>query len=211
MKKIFKVIMIICIALLSIYTLIYITYSGGFGSKMQYYFWKGLHHIQNPKNEATAEIVINLKKPSQLIENSSMPDSWMHTYTWQPIEEKNEKMWHLGLQSYRPPNPFRYLRLKVILDDITFTIPNFLIMYIEFKDYRNLELRIKHPGTHGINTIKIYAIEAQPIIKHGKVLPRNLDYDFAIEQHNKLASIFNKLGFARNIQTDIIEKIDSNK
>jgi hypothetical protein len=210
MKKIFKISMLTCFMLLSFYILIYITSAGGFGPKVQYYFWKGLYYIQNPKGEATAEIVIDLKNVSQFIQNNSTADAWMHPFIWRTMNELQSEEGHLGLQSYLPGNPFAYLNLKVILNDVHFTIPNFLVMHIHFKDYYNINSRIKHPELHGIDSIRISCLEGQPIIKNGEVFSSRLDYDFAIEQHQKLALIFNNLGFTRDIKADEANKIDRN-
>jgi hypothetical protein len=211
MKRVFKYILLTCLILFIIYILICVALAGGVGQKPWYYLWKGIYRIQNPNNIPVAEIVIDLYKTSAFIQNNTKPDAYMHPYTWWTMEQQNSEDGHLGLQSYMPRNPFSYLNMKIILNDISFTIPNFLILYINFKDYYLPEVRAKHPELQGINSIKIYCIECQPTIKNGTVIQRKLDYDFAIEQHKKLASIFDSLGFTRDANADGLKKIKMNK
>jgi hypothetical protein len=118
---------------------------------------------------------------------------------------------HLGIQSLLPYNPFSYFKLKIILEDTTLIIPNFLILYVDFKDFYNEEYRMKNPVPNGINAIRIYCIDRQPTLTNDKPFHRRTDYDFAISQHQKLATIFDNLGFFRDVKADEKEKININE
>ncbi len=210
MHKIFKLICVSSALIIFFVVAIYFASQGFLGPKLQYHFWKSLYNYQNPKNKPFGEIVIDLNEGTEFIKQNSSSDIQLKPFTWWTGLYQSSENGHLGLQTILPQNPFAYYKLKIILNNTTLTIPNFLILYVRFKDFYNEEYRIKNPNPNGIDSIEIYSIGKEIFFDSNNPFQRKNDYNSAFSQHQALTSMFDNLGFKRNPKLDEIEKIDIN-
>jgi hypothetical protein len=203
MKKIAKILFWIFLIGFLFFIVFIILVNGGFGDRAQFYCIKAMYHVINPEGKPTAEIVIDLKKDHKFIMNSSKPSGCVYLFDWRPGSNREPR---LGVTSEILDNPFEYYRVKIILDDTTFTIPNARRVFVYFKDYADPKYRIKNPIPHGIDSVQILALEGQPVLENKRMLCRRTDHDFAFDQHQKFVSMFDNLGFSRDPRADEVQK-----
>jgi hypothetical protein len=210
MKKIVKRICCIFLILVIFLVATAIVANGGAGDKAQYYYFKSMYRIFNPKNTPSLEVVIDLNQGHDFIINNAKPAGWLYPGGWWPEYGQTEQEERSVLRTAAPANPFEYFKVKIIWDETTLTIADTKVISIHFKDYKNPEYRIKHPTAQGINSVEIFCMDGHPVLENGHVVQRRMDYDFAFAQHQKLATMFTPR-FVRDVHADENEKNIVNK